>query len=216
MFRPSSDGAIERWAGIGVVLGPEAAQAARQIVANTRIERAGWIPTVAGLVAMTVGATAVFAQLKRSLNAIWDVTHQPPRHGRMLGLIRNRLLSLRIGLAALQRGTALTSRDHDHTVGHGRPVRRHLPYPARRRPASLERCAAGWVSDRSAFHAGPPIDGELSHAHGARIGVRCRIDPCHPHTSAAVRSLAGVTPPRIAGQHPARQSERPPEAIGRP
>ena len=91
-------------------IGDEAAQAARQVIANTRIDRAGWLPTIAGLAAMTVGATAVFAQLQRSLNAIWGVTLQPTRRGRILMVLRNRLLSLLIvGLFGLSLLTTLVS-----------------------------------------------------------------------------------------------------------
>jgi YihY family inner membrane protein len=76
-------------------VGPEAAQTARQIVSNTRIEHAGWLPTVAGVVAMIVGATAVLVQLQRSLNAIWGVD-QTVRGQAVVEGIRNRLVALSI------------------------------------------------------------------------------------------------------------------------
>jgi len=78
-------------------IGPEAAQAIQHTVAETRLENAGWLPTLAGIGAMVMGATAVFAQLQRSLNAIWGVTVRPSRSG-LLVLVRNRLLSLLIAL----------------------------------------------------------------------------------------------------------------------
>lgn len=78
-------------------IGPEAARAIQQTVAGTRLESAGWLPTLAGVAAMVIGATAVFAQLQRSLNAIWGVTAQPSRSS-LLIIARNRLLSLLIAL----------------------------------------------------------------------------------------------------------------------
>jgi YihY family inner membrane protein len=77
------------------LVGPEAAQTARQIVSNTRIERAGWLPTIAGVLAMIIGATAVLAQLQRSLNAIWGVDQTVRRRAILTGL-RNRLVALLI------------------------------------------------------------------------------------------------------------------------
>jgi len=79
---------------VQALIGPEAAQAAREMVAQARIERGGWLPTLAGLAAMTAGATAVFAQLQRSLNAIWEIPAQTSRRRQLLVLIRNRLVSL--------------------------------------------------------------------------------------------------------------------------
>lgn len=94
---------------IGVVLGPEAAQgqivgqleeaigsdaaeAVEQAVAASRLEQAGWLPTLVGIGAMLVGATTVFAQMQLSLNAIWGVVARPTRSG-LLILLKNRLLS---------------------------------------------------------------------------------------------------------------------------
>jgi YihY family inner membrane protein len=76
------------------LIGPEAAQAARAMVAQASIARGGWLPTVGGIAAMMAGATAVFAQLQRSLNAIWEVPAQATRGRRLWVLVRNRLVSL--------------------------------------------------------------------------------------------------------------------------
>lgn len=81
-------------AQVQALIGPEAAQAAREMVAQVRIQRGGWLPTLAGLAAMAAGATAVFAQLQRSLNAIWEVPPQATRRRQLLVLVRNRLVSL--------------------------------------------------------------------------------------------------------------------------
>lgn len=99
---------------IGVVLGPEAAQgqivgqleeaigadaaeAVEQAVAASRLEQAGWLPTLIGIGAMLVGATTVFAQMQLSLNAIWGVAARPSRSG-LLILLKNRLLSFTVVL----------------------------------------------------------------------------------------------------------------------
>lgn len=99
---------------IGVVLGPEAAQgqivgqleeaigadaaeAVEQAVAASRLEQAGWLPTLIGIGAILVGATTVFAQMQLSLNAIWGVAARPSRSG-LLILLKNRLLSFSVVL----------------------------------------------------------------------------------------------------------------------
>lgn len=99
---------------IGVVLGPEAAQgqivgqlegaigadaaeAVEGAVAASRLEQAGWLPTVIGVGAILVGATTVFAQMQLSLNAIWGVAARPSRSG-LLILLKNRLLSFSVVL----------------------------------------------------------------------------------------------------------------------
>lgn len=99
---------------IGLVLGPEAAQgrivgqlegaigadaarAVEQVVAATRLEQAGWLPTIIGIGAIVIGATTVFAQMQLSLNAIWGVVARPSRSGLVI-LLKNRLLSLAVVL----------------------------------------------------------------------------------------------------------------------
>ncbi|QIT56336.1 YihY/virulence factor BrkB family protein [Aquisalimonas sp. 2447] len=99
---------------IGVVLGPEAAQgqivdqlegaigadaaeAVEGAVAASRLEQAGWLPTVIGVGAILIGATTVFAQMQLSLNAIWGVAARPSRSG-LLILLKNRLLSFSVVL----------------------------------------------------------------------------------------------------------------------
>ncbi|WP_290649488.1 YihY/virulence factor BrkB family protein [Aquisalimonas sp.] len=95
---------------IGIVLGPDAAQgeivdqledvigadaaaAVEQAVAASRLEQAGWLPTIIGIAAMLIGATTVFAQMQLSLNAIWGVIARPTRSS-VLILLKSRLLSL--------------------------------------------------------------------------------------------------------------------------
>ncbi len=79
------------------VIGSEAAAAVEQTVAASRLEEAGWLPTLVGIAAMVVGATTVFAQMQLSLNAIWGVVARPTRSG-LLILLKNRLLSLAVVL----------------------------------------------------------------------------------------------------------------------
>ncbi len=60
-------------------VGREGAQAVEDAVARSRIEVAGWLPTVTGVLALVVGATTVFAQMQLSLNSIWGVAAKPDR-----------------------------------------------------------------------------------------------------------------------------------------
>lgn len=80
------------------VVGPEAAGAVQTAVINSQIDHAGWWPTIAGLAAIVLGATTVFAQMQRSLNAIWGVTPRPDRAG-VLRFVIARVLSLTVVLA---------------------------------------------------------------------------------------------------------------------
>lgn len=79
------------------LIGPQPAQVVQQVVASTQITQTGWLPTIAGIVAMLIGASAVFVQLQRGLNHIWGITHAAQRHG-LITLLINRLLSLGIAM----------------------------------------------------------------------------------------------------------------------
>ncbi len=79
-------------------IGRDAAQMIETAVANSRIERAGIAPTLIGIGTVLVGATTVFAQMQRSLNAIWQVAPRPSRSSIVL-LIKSRILSLAVVLA---------------------------------------------------------------------------------------------------------------------
>ncbi|WP_163557101.1 YihY/virulence factor BrkB family protein [Halomonas sp. NO4] len=79
-------------------LGREAALAIEQAVAASRIEESGLLPSVLGIGALLVGATAVFAQLQFSLNTLWGVTARPSSNS-LLIFLKNRLLSLTVVLA---------------------------------------------------------------------------------------------------------------------
>nr|WP_298415223.1 YihY/virulence factor BrkB family protein [uncultured Halomonas sp.] len=80
------------------MMGPGAAKAVENAVAQSRIETSGIIPTLLGFVALLVGATTVFAQMQFSLNTIWGVIPRPDRNGLLL-FLKSRLLSLAVVLA---------------------------------------------------------------------------------------------------------------------
>lgn len=80
------------------VMGVEAARAVEQAVSNSRIDQSGLFPTVAGIVALVVGATTVFAQMQYSLNLIWGVTAKPSRNN-ILIFLKKRFFSLLVVLA---------------------------------------------------------------------------------------------------------------------
>lgn len=80
------------------VVGPEAASAVETAVINSQLEQSGWLPTIAGVAAIVLGATTVFAQMQKSLNAIWDVAPKPSNGG-IWRFAKARLLSLTVVLA---------------------------------------------------------------------------------------------------------------------
>lgn len=83
---------------VSALVGSEAGQLVENAVMNSQLDRGGLIPTMIGLVAITVGATTVFAQMQQSLNSIWDVVPKPNRSGILLYL-KQRLLSLTVVLS---------------------------------------------------------------------------------------------------------------------
>ena len=78
---------------LGNLVAPEAAQAVEEALERWRPRAGGLLPALTGLVAMTVGATTVFAQLQISLNRIWGVATRP-RKSSLVILIKNRVVSL--------------------------------------------------------------------------------------------------------------------------
>ena len=80
------------------VIGHDAAQFVQGAVKSARIEESGIWPTVVGFGLILVGATTVFAQMQKSLNAIWSVVPHPTRNSVML-LVKARVLSLTVVLA---------------------------------------------------------------------------------------------------------------------
>jgi len=80
------------------VMGREVALAVELTVARSRIEEAGLLPTVLGVLALLVGGTTVFAQMQHSLNTIWGVAARP-NVGSLFTFMRSRLLSLTVMIA---------------------------------------------------------------------------------------------------------------------
>lgn len=80
------------------IIGANAALAVQTTVENSRIEKSGILPTLAGIGGMLLGATTVFAQMQTSLNAIWGVAPRPSRSSLFI-YIKTRLLSLTVVLA---------------------------------------------------------------------------------------------------------------------
>ncbi len=80
------------------LLGPEAAAAVETAVANSQMDQGGLWPTLAGVAAIIIGATVVFAQMQRALNRIWDVQPKPSRSSLWI-FIKARILSLTVVLA---------------------------------------------------------------------------------------------------------------------
>lgn len=80
-------------AGIGDLIGPQAAAAVEEAVRRSRPQEAGILPTLAGIGALLFGATTVFAQMQGSLNEFWGVRAKPARSG-VLTFVTVRLLSL--------------------------------------------------------------------------------------------------------------------------
>lgn len=79
-------------------IGAEAAEAVQMAVAQSSLKEGGLLATLAGILAMLVGATTVFGQMQNSLNAIWTVVPKPSRSSLFL-FLRKRLTSLTIVLA---------------------------------------------------------------------------------------------------------------------
>jgi membrane protein len=79
-------------------IGPEAAEFVQVAVHNVQVDPSGVWATMLGIALIVLGATTVFAQMQKALNAIWDVAAKPSRSS-MLQLLLARLLSLTVLLA---------------------------------------------------------------------------------------------------------------------
>lgn len=88
----------ELMAQLEAVLGSQALGVVETAITNSRIEDSGLWPTLAGVAAIAVGATTVFAQMQKSLNQIWDVAPRPSRNSIWL-FIKARFLSLTMVLS---------------------------------------------------------------------------------------------------------------------
>lgn len=77
------------------VMGTEAATVVEEAVSSSRVENSGIFPTIAGVVALMIGATTVFAQIQHSLNSLWGVQPKPSRNS-LLIFIRKRFFSFMV------------------------------------------------------------------------------------------------------------------------
>ena len=73
------------------LVGPNGAQAIQALLAAARNPASGLVATIVSSVLLLVGATSVFAELKDSLDELWDI-EQPLQSG-IMALVRTRLLS---------------------------------------------------------------------------------------------------------------------------
>ena len=80
------------------VMGAEAASVVEEAVSSSRIDNSGIFPALAGIAALMIGATTVFAQMQYSLNALWGVQPKPSRSSIFI-FIRKRFFSLMVVLA---------------------------------------------------------------------------------------------------------------------
>jgi membrane protein len=74
------------------LIGPQAADAVQEILANANQPQTGIFATIIGLVTLLLGAGAVFGQLQDALNTIWGVEDVKKQEG-IVKLIKDRLLS---------------------------------------------------------------------------------------------------------------------------
>jgi membrane protein len=72
-------------------LGAEGAKAVQGIVASAQKPTSGVIATITGIVALLVGATGVFTELKSAINQVWGIV--PKQSAGIKGFFRDRLLS---------------------------------------------------------------------------------------------------------------------------
>jgi membrane protein len=79
-------------------IGADAAEAVQMAVTQSSLKEGGLFATLAGILAMLVGATTVFGQMQNSLNAIWTVVSKPSRNSIVI-FLRKRFTSLTIVLA---------------------------------------------------------------------------------------------------------------------
>ncbi len=84
-------------AQIAGLVGEESAEVVESLVAASRPQESGWLPTAFGAIMLLVGASTVFAQLQASLNEIWGVVTRPTRNSIVVLVIR-RLMSFALVL----------------------------------------------------------------------------------------------------------------------
>ena len=91
----AAQGAI--FAQLNTLVGPTGATAVQHLVAGAQLGGAGQAATAAAVLLLAVGATSVFAELKDSLDEIWN--RQVPVPTGVLAMLRTRLVSFGLVLA---------------------------------------------------------------------------------------------------------------------
>jgi membrane protein len=76
---------------LGHLMGPQSAQTVQAVLASAQNKESGTIATIVATLLLLVGATTVFAELKDSLDEIWEVP--PPKDATWWDTVRTRLLS---------------------------------------------------------------------------------------------------------------------------
>lgn len=84
-------------AELGKIFGSQMSQALEQMIQAAAKPKSGTMATIVGVVMLLVGASGLFAQLKDALNTIWNV--EPKKSGGIVGIIRQRFLSMAMVLA---------------------------------------------------------------------------------------------------------------------
>jgi membrane protein len=83
---------------VGRLVGRDGAAAMHDMMARARVSEGGTLATVLGVLAMLLGATGVFVQLREAMNIAWGVRKKKVPFVR--GLLRQRLFSLGMVIAA--------------------------------------------------------------------------------------------------------------------
>jgi membrane protein len=73
------------------LMGPQSAQTVQAVLASAQNKESGTVATIVATVLLLFGATSVFAEMKDSLDEIWDVP--PPQGASWWDTVRTRLLS---------------------------------------------------------------------------------------------------------------------------
>jgi membrane protein len=83
---------------VGVLIGPNGAAVVESVIQGVSHSKRGLVSSVVAIATSILGSTAVFAQLQKSLNRIWDVKPQPGRSA-IWRFVTKRLLSFGLVLS---------------------------------------------------------------------------------------------------------------------
>lgn len=77
---------------VSQVMGPDTAEQIEQMIAAAYKNKDSVLATIIAIATIIIGATAVFVQLQRALNTIWEVKAKPSKSG-ILNYLKTRLFS---------------------------------------------------------------------------------------------------------------------------